>query len=521
MARSKPESKVGADRARQFKLTSFNPIKGLTPARLSTYLDAWKRGTLREIALVWQDIMERDDQVKTCHPKRTRNVTGLDYAVLPVDDSAEAGLHKEALEAFYSNLTAVNALELNERGGVRLLFKHMMTAVGMRYACHEIVWEPGARNKLKAQFRFLPLQFFENMTGRLRFLESDFALLGTDLDEFFGPGGWMVTTGEGIMHATCVAYMFKHMPLKAWVSYCEKFGVPGIHAKTSAAKGSAEWNALIDAVAGFGEDLALITNDGASINPIELKNSGNQPHPALVERMDRAISRLWMGGDLATMSASGSAVGSQPQSDDLEQLKRDDADMITDTLQEYVDKQVIAQTFGADVAPLAYFKLKPPARLDIERELKIDQSLIGWGVEIGVRDLRERYGRSEPDAADEIAHPPVAAASPFGAGGPPRLNAQNESVSRQDTFRANALKELTQAQASALRPLVDRLNAILALPDAKIDGALEALKRDLPQINRVILKDAQTQLAFEKILGAAMAAGMADGRAAVTPPPAP
>lgn len=510
MPKTPPESKVGAQRAQLFKATSFNPIRGLTPNKLSGYLDAFDRGFLREAALVWQKIMERDDQVKTCHPKRSRNVTALDWEILSIDDSPEAKKHKEALEAFYNNLTACNGLNENERGGLRLLIKLMMTAVGMRYACFEIVWAPDAPGGLTAEFKFLPLQFFENTTGRLRFLKSDFDPYGVPLDDFFGEYGWMIASGEGLMEASSVAYMFKNLPLKAWLTYCEKFGIPGLHGKTSAAKDSPEWDALVSAIGAFGEDLGIVTNDGASITPIELKAGASQPHPPLVERMDRAISRLWLGGDLATMSASGSAVGSNPQSDDLQKLQEDDAAMITDSLQHYVDRAVISMLFGVE-KPMAYFKLKPPAKINVDREIKIDQFLIGAGAPIGRKDLLERYGRAEPDSGDQLATVPATVSSPFSASNEIRRRASNVAAA-DVTFRAQSLKELSEAQAKSLRPLVDRLNAILTLPDDKVDAALQQLQSDLPRINREVLKDAQTQLAFEKILGAAVASGMAEGR---------
>lgn len=517
MARSTPQSKVSAERARLFKQTSFNPIRGLTPAKLASYLDVFDRGDLRPAVLTWQKIMERDDQVKTCHPKRTRNVTSLDWEILPIDDSAQAKRHKESLEAFYNNLTAYHGLNENERGGLRLLLKHMMTAVGLRYACHEIIWQPAAPGGFTAEFKFLPLQFFENTTGRLRFLRSDYEVSGVELDDHFGRFGWMVTSGEGIMEASSVAYIFKNLPLKAWLTYCEKFGVPGLHGKTSAAKDSAEWDALRDALTGFGEDLAIITNEGASITPIEAKGGANQPHPPLVDRMDRAISRLWLGGDLATMSKDNGAVGSQPQGDDLAKLQEDDAAMVNDALQHYVDRAVIAMLYGEGTRPMAYFELKPPARKNIEREILIDRFLVDVGAPVGQKDLLERYGRAEPDAGDQLARPPAAAPAPFirAANTRPR-RAINESADRLDqVYRDEALQTLTAAQAATLRPLVGRIAAIVALPDDKIEAALAALKADLPRINREILGDAQLQLAFEKILGAALVSGAAEGRAAL------
>lgn len=504
-------SKVSAERARLFKLTAFNPIRGLTPARLSTALDAFDRGELRGAVLLWQKILLRDDQAKTCFAKRVRNVTALDYDILPVDDSTEAARDKAALEHFYNNLAAFDGLNEMDRGGLRTLIRQMMTARGMLHAVHEIIWSPGVEG-LTADFKFLPLQFFEATTGRLRYLKTDQDTVGQELDDYFGESGWMVTTGEDLMQATSIAYIFKSAPLKALLTYCEKFGVPGLHGKTSAQKGTAEWDALVTALSGFGEDLALVTNEGASINPIETKGGATLPQPVLIDRMDRAISRLWLGGDLATMSADGQAVGSQPQSDDLPKLQEDDAAMITDALQSCVDRRVIRMLFGAD-RPKAYFKLKTPARVNIEREIKVDQFLIGVGAPVGQKDLLERYGRAEPDAGDALAHPaaPPSGPTPPFTGVNERRRASNAQAT-QLQFEHAALTQLTAAQTAALRPLIARLNAILRLPDDQVEPALQALRRDLPRLNREVLQDAQTRLAFEQIIATALVSGAAEAR---------
>ncbi len=513
MARSSTRSKtaesaVAAARARLFKLTYANPISGLTPTKLIGWLNAYRRGELRQAALAWHEMLERDDMLKPCAGKRIRAVSSLKWEVLPIEDSPEANRHKAALEHFYNNLAAYDGLNEMERGGIRQLFRQMMSAVGMRYAVHEIIWRPGTRGGLTADFKFLPLQFFESTTGRLRYLPEDYALAGTELDEVFGDGGWMCNCGEGLMFASSIAYLFKTPTgLKAWVSYMEKFAMPPLHGQTSAAKDTAEWNEVKDALTGYGEDLALLTDPNTKITPLELKNAGQAPHAPLVDRMDRALSRIWMGGDLATMSKDGGAVGSQPQGDDLAKLQEDDAAMISDSLQHYVDAEVIRQTFGEGVEPLAYFQLSPPARMDIERERATDTFLIGAGVAVGKRQLQQRYGRTEPDAKDELATAPAVAPSPF-------ARAANEatarSAARDVAFKASATAELTAAQRTAFAPLVTRLQAILALDDAALPAALDALKADLPSLYRTILADPALAAAWEKIFGTALVSGFAE-----------
>jgi phage gp29-like protein len=520
MAKKNPTSQVGAERARLFKLMYASPIKGLTPAKLVSWLDAFNRGELREAVLLWQQILDRDDQVGPCADKRTRAVARLSWEILPVDDSPAAAQHKEALEHFYNHLTAFDGLNEMERGGVRQLIKQMMSAVGMRYAMHEIIWQPSYAGGLTAHFKFLPLQFFENTTGRLRYLEADFAREGKDLDAFFGRGNWLCNCGEGLMFASSIAYLFKTPNgLKAWVSFMEKFGIPGVHASTSAAKDSAEWDALVEAVSGFGEDLALVTNEGAKITPLQVASSGQAPHAPLVDRMDRAISRIWMGGDLATMSAGlGQGQGASLQVDDLEMLKEDDAGMISDALNEYVDRQVIRQRFGDNAAPLAYFQLVVPKRKSTDDTVKRIETAVKHGVPVSQSYLRQELSIPEPKEDEELLTAPAPAAVPGFVPPAAAARAVNERARGvSQAFSLAALREAGAAQAATLKPLLDRIAAIQALPDEKIDAAIEALKRDLPQIRGDILRDPKLAAAFEKILGAALVDGATEGRAATQP----
>lgn len=390
---------MDAERVKQAIQSQSYMMRGLTPEALSSALDLFALGDLRSAALLWQRIKERDDTVITVSEKRELAAALLDWEILPLEDSLEAQRHKEALEDFYNKLSATHTLDQNQRGGVSMLIRQMMHSVGHKYAVHEIVWQPAATG-LSAEFRFVPLQFFERRTGLLRFLAQDHAMAGEELEE----GGWMVTCGAGLMQATSIAYLFKSLPLKAWLLFCDKFGMPGLHGETTAGFGTDEWNRFKDALANFAQDWALVTSPGGKITPIEVNATGASPHKELVERQDRAISRIWRGGDLGTMSQQGSATGSNPQSREAVILAAADAQVISETLQQYVDAYVVRYRFNT--SPKAYFKLRPNVQVDQLTQLKIDEHLIKWGVPRGKKDLMEAYGRSEPRAGEEVATDP-------------------------------------------------------------------------------------------------------------------
>jgi phage gp29-like protein len=410
---------VGAERVQAYIRSRFNPIRSLTPDLLSQYLDSFKTGYLRQCALVWDAIEERDYILSTVIPKRKAAAARHGWEILTLDSvnesqKKEAELHKQALETFYNNLTVTNAIDENERGEVSLLLRQMMSAVGYRYAIHEIVWRPGASPaanslqpkaySLSAELRFVPVWFFENTKGRLRYLQSEGSIEGVDMDE----DSWMVSVAQGIMVACSVAYIYKNMSLKDWVIYNERHGMPGIHGKTDASKDSDEWDDLVTAVQNFAADWALVTNSGASIEKVDMAATGQLPYPPLVELMDRAMSALWRGADLSTMSGKTpeGGQGASLQGDESKTLEEDDAAWLSETLSRNLDRRVIEYTFGEGVQPLAYIKIKTAQKKDITNEITIDKFLLDAGAPVGVDNTLERYNRPLPDPDDELLKPP-------------------------------------------------------------------------------------------------------------------
>ena len=366
----------------------FDPIRNLTPERLTRQLDDFHAGYLREAALVWDAIERRDDIVQAVAAKRKMSAGRNGWDVLTLDDSPRAAEHREALDFFWRNVRCVNALDENEAGGFALLARQMMDAVGKRYAVHEIVWERVGPHHLRAQLRFVPLWFFENRTGKLRFLPSDYALEGEALD----PGRWMVTCGAGVMEACSVAFLYKHLPLRDWLLYCERNGTPGVRGVTDAAPGTAEWDAARDAVVAFGAEFRALMTTGTTIEAIDLGCSGTLPYPALVERMDRGISVLWRGSDLSTLSREH-GIGSSLQKDEPDLLAEGDASMLTETLNEQVGRHVIRALFNEE--PLARIAVRPGRQTGIATDLTIYRAAHEMGFSIDERDFRERFGMSE------------------------------------------------------------------------------------------------------------------------------
>ena len=466
--------------------TRFNPLRSLTPELLSSALDAHDIGDLRQADLLWRAIAERDDVLKGVKPKREKAVSRRSWEIVLADDSAEAKRQKETLEHFWSQATAVDAFDRNDRGGFSAVVRHLMQAQSYRYAALHLVWKPTPQG-LTAEFEAVPTMFFENRTGALRWLgPQGFGIEGSPLD----PTNWLVCAGEGLMKPCSIAYTFKALSYSDWIAFNEKFGMGFVKGTTNAPKDSAEWDAMVEAVETFMNDRGAVFSEGSSIDVVAQGNAGNIPFPALMERADRAMTALYLGSDLASMSRGGSAnSGASVQGGEGVKIEADDCAWVSEQLQR-VDRLVLDAVHGAGTPALASVQVRGPVTRDITRDLAIDEKLIAWGVPVSLSDLAERYERSLPDDGE-----PLAGAKP--------APAANE-------LQADSLRDAVKAD---LQPAYDALAKALQGDLSKLPARLKKLNREWPAITDAVLAGDSLEQAMEKRLGEAFVEGL-DLRAA-------
>lgn len=266
----------------------FNPLRSLTPERLASALDQAAAGWLREQALICEVIEQREAIVRSVMTKRRAAVARRDWQIVTPDpDDPRAAAHKATLEFFYNNLTVTDATDLNVRSGFSGLLRQMMDAIIQRYAVHEVVWKPGAGG-LTAELRRVPLYFFENRTGKLRFVGPETRADGIELEE----DGWMVTVADGLGEALAICYMYKRMGVQDLLAFSEKFSIPGVLGRTTAKKDSPEGEAMRDSVLAYASEWVGLVygDDGAIKDPIQVVQTpaaATLPQMTIAEYIDR------------------------------------------------------------------------------------------------------------------------------------------------------------------------------------------------------------------------------------------
>lgn len=470
------------DLGRRTREVRFNPIRNLTPATLSSALDEFDAGYLRRAVLIWEAIESRDDTLKTAIPKRLKSASRRPWEIVRIDDSRQAKRDAEALEFFYNNLTATKATDSNVRGGLRRLVQQMMTAEFYHYAAHEIIWQPrqvGSSRYLTAEFRFVPLWLFENRTGALRYTGPDGLTDGAPLQQ----NGWLIHSGDGLMHALSVCRMFKQLSLQDWLNFSEKFGVPGVHGETSAPKGSAEWDGFVEALAAFANDWVTATSQGTKINLIESSKTGDQPFAPMVERMSRSMIALCRGSDLGTLS-SKDAAGASLQEDETDILLQDDCASISETLNTTVDRFVFRWLKGPNAEGLAYFKLLPPVKQDTKGEIEVDRHIADLGGELPAEDVYERYSRTLPESMKGVMlkkNINTAPQLPPAQGESPAPAAENDTAAARVAKELGSPAEWMQPVAQVFADL-EAKSADKTLTDVELLDALQSAADRVPEL---------------------------------------
>lgn len=479
--------------ARQWRQTRWNPLRHCTPQSLARDLDSFELGWVRNAALLWEAIIDRDDMVRAVVSKRCKAIAHRPWEIVMVDDAGpEAEGHKEVLEAFFNRLTVTDCLDLNVRGGFSLLVRQMMRAQLCQYAVHEIIWQPG--RELRAELRHVPLALFENTEGRLRYTGPYGQATGQELD----PEGWMITVGEGLMKAISLCWMGKRLSLQDWLNFSERFGLPGVHGTTSAQLGTPEWNEFVRALEEFANNWVMASSTGSEVKLVEAGKTGDAPFKPMVDRMDAAIARLVRGGDLSTISRDN-ATGASLQGDESSLLEKDDCELISDHLNIHLTRKVIAMVFGPAVEPLAYIKIQPTPDQDNKAEMELDKHFKELGIPMAVADVAERYGRTLPEGSEWLVGGEQPGTAPALPASPPDL--ANE-VNPED-------QAVREALVADLAPLYEAIAGVLeASDDKELEKRLRELDGKWEEITDAVLAGESMEGAIARILGDAFVKGL-------------
>ena len=469
------ESKhIGIVRIRDEARLRYNPLKNLTPQKITAAMDAFNYGYLSEAARIYDAIRRRDAVVQACVQKRKRATSRLAWTIVEMgNDEASSKEHAAFLEDFYNNIKVTSAADANKRGSMSMLIDNILSALENKYAVSEIIWDTSRAPSLSAEVRHVPLWFFENTQGYLRFKRNSTDTEGVDLEE----NGWMVSVSDSpLMEATAVCYIIKRFAQGDWAVCSQRFGMPMPVYNANADRGTPEFESAVESVAGIMNGYGMVCARG-EVFDLKLPNGTSEPFKTLSEAMDRYIALIWRGSDLSTLSADNAA-GASLQAEESEILEDADCALVEETLAHYLTKPALEWKFGQGVKPAAYLQLTRKNRKDKLNQIAVYKGAAELGCNVAKRDVYEALELREPEPGEDMVELSVQqpAAEAQGAG----LSSFGNSSEPSEEILGKMLDALVTAKGKDIEPLRKRVLALEKLtdPDEYAD-ALEKLNADI------------------------------------------
>ncbi len=328
----------------------------------------------------------RDDQVKTCRQQRELALIAKEWMVEPGDSSRKAKKAADRLEALLDRLAWDDKTQ------------KMLSGVLYGYAVSELMWvtdgteitidEIKVRNR--ARFGFLP-------SGELRLRTQEQQISG----EALPPAKfWAFACGSdhddepyglGLGHYLYWPVFFKKNGIKFWLQFLEKFGQPTAVGKYPSGASDPEKNRLLAALSAIQSSTAIRIPESMQVELLEATRSGTADYTALYDRMNAAISKVYIGHSAGADSTAGRLGGEDNAGEVREDLIKADADLICGSFNRTVAKWLTWYNDGEGVEPPRVWR-KVEQDEDLHAAASKDKMLFDMGFKPTIKYITETYG---------------------------------------------------------------------------------------------------------------------------------
>lgn len=475
-----------------------HPIRGITPASLSTLLEDAEKNNMIVQSELFVDIEERDPHIYAELSKRKRTVIGLPKRILPPKDPTP-----QETEALLKITEAVfNIPDLDD------MLLDLLDGIGYGFSCVELTWGNvnGIWVPIKCEHR--PQSWFQtDLATRsiISLINKDDANNGEPL----WPFGWIVhkhfaksgyLARAGLFRVLAWPWLMKQYSLRDLAEYLEIYGLPIKIGKYPRSIPEEDKDNLQRAIQQLGRSVSGIMPDDMNIEFLKESLGSSDPFMGMINYCDETISRAILGQTLSSSTgATGMGSGVATLHGDVRQdLLEADAAQLASTLTKQLVYPIMALNNWYTGRDFVFsFDTSTPNNLNLFADSI--QKLVAAGVPISAEWVRKSAGIPEPTSEEEIIGGTVTNANnptsttETGATDVGAINANNTdtpAIADNNTNSKAALKSAYNFE-------------ITTYPDAQV----KRLDKEMsPLINAVLLKakglldDSTTMEEFESKL---------------------
>ena len=285
---------------------------------------------------------------------------------------------------------------------LRNVISQMLEAIGFGYAVHEIVW-----NTVQTDLGtlILPTAIKDRKQEWFKF-DSDSKLLLQTNDgsrremperKFLVTRNRPTTAnpyGNAVYSRCFWPLAFKKGGLKFWMLFVEKYGMPKAIGKVPPTATEKEQQDFLKMLVGLVRDAVAVIPQTGSVELLEAGAANANPHKAIVDWADQAMSKAWLGETLTTeqTSSGGTQAMATVHNDVRADLALDDAAMIESSINQLI--RWIYEINWPNEKEIPWMNIILPEDLQ-EARLNRDIKLTQLGVKFNAQYISDIYGIDE------------------------------------------------------------------------------------------------------------------------------
>jgi phage gp29-like protein len=444
--------------------------------------------------------IQRDDQIFSVTRTMKLQVGGLDWQVLPFDESPEAERIRAFIEAVLMAFPRFSQLLV-----------HLLDGIIKPLAGAEILYDPSTW--LPTGFKPIDaVRWTWNREANALFLRTIRAPQGEPLT----PNGFLIhrSDEEPLWEKLAWLFIFKRFAISEWVRFAELYGKPF---RIAFYQDKSEKEAILAAVRDLGVNAAGVFPEGTEIRLEEAARAGaTNLFQALKRECDESISKVALGHALNADARTGSGMQTGNAAKKVSDENRQALALgVADTIRAGLFRPLVGWHFGWQYEhklPTLKLAYEPPEDLKQTAEtLKIASDLLAAsGEAIDPEFIRQKFGITKTVKRVSLA-PPQAKTDPASADADvnPRPAKQRELVevrpgifvAKDDTgqpilrslddVHALAVRLAAKAQAEIASAVRKRASAAESI-DTFVDDLFESYD-ELPNLKMAaIVRDAST-----------------------------
>jgi len=369
---------------------SYNPLRGLSMARLVSLLDAGERGQYADLQWFYRYMEMSDAVISTVIQRRLAALLSVDWTIRRVAgddaDSPLADAQVEFLRHAYDNIE-------NFRDAIGFL----VSGIFRGYAHLEKHWDDdGLIRRLEIVEQWFWVR--DGMFGDWEYNET--ANSGQMEGEKIDVDDFVIFETWGLDRILSLLYFRKNLSQRDWDSYLSVFGIPSVFlvGPENATTGQeAQFQTIADDIISDGRGFLPHGTKVEYVSP----EIGTAPFQDQIEYIDKQLTIAATGGLLTVLAEAGSGtLAGGAHSETFLQIARGDAVVISGLLQRSIDLPLLESFFPGQPV-LAYFEFSPVASDQSKQVVEDVVDLSKAGLDVEPSEVAEKTGYTFGESAKD------------------------------------------------------------------------------------------------------------------------